>query len=101
MIQAISLNVQPYLPYVPLLSPAINHGTYQIDHQLIRKRIGWVALICFAAMSLAFLYFPPLIPVGLLWWPIAFLDEKLSNVALDRLVVQEYLDRGYPSKRLN
>lgn len=99
MIQALNLHIQPYLPLVPLLTPAINRETYQLDDSLLGKRIKCVASVCIAATVVTLFYCPVIALVGLLWMPIAVLDKKLSNLAIDKLAVREYLDVVNPSQK--
>ncbi len=95
---------------VPLLIPAVEKRTCNLDHDLLTNRVGAVGAIAFALLTAAFILqinvfspFTPFFPISMcviatIAIPILVLDHLKSGWVADQKAVNEYLTLPYPSK---
>lgn len=103
---ALSQITPNFLRYIPLVIPAINKTTYNVDHDLLSKRvavIGFTALAAFVAILLAVpspLSLSCVLLLGAGALLVAVSDGWCSKRAADALVLKDYLADAHPSENV-
>lgn len=96
-----SLEDNEFFRLLPLLSPALKPNGFEVDGQLLHKRVGALFLATLAALGMAALLYSssPLTLVAILSSvaPIAYLDSYLSTRAAWQKAVSEFKSQLVPS----
>lgn len=101
---SIHIGSSSVLRYVPFLTPAIKEYTYEIDRELLDKRLQLIAIATFASIAAITTFALKTLPLVTLMIPCTlllavspFIDLWLTKRAIDRKAAQEFISMQFPT----